>query len=123
MTKVRCLALLAMLAPASPAFAQSADTVLLNGKIITLEATATAEALAIADGKIIAVGTTADIVKLAGPATRRIELAGRTVIPGLIDSHMHAIRAALFYATEVNWIGTHSTAEAMGRIPAKGHAA
>ena len=46
-----------------------------------------------------------EIVRLAGPATRRIDLGGRTVIPGLIDSHMHAIRAALFYATEVNWIG------------------
>src|SRR5215475_4356300 len=103
----------------SAAHAQDADTVLLNGKIITLAASApTAEALAVRDGKIIAVGRSADIRALAGTGTRVIDLAGRTVIPGLIDSHMHAIRAALFYATEVNWIGTTSIPEAMARIKA-----
>jgi predicted amidohydrolase YtcJ len=102
---------------ASPAHAQDADTVLLNGRIITLDAAAPqAEALAVRDGKIIAIGTSAAIRPLAGGGTRVIDLAGRTVIPGLIDSHMHAIRAALFYATEVNWIGTTSIPEAMGRI-------
>ncbi len=104
---------------ASPAFAQGADTVLFNGKVVTLDAAApTAEALAVRDGKIIAVGRSADIRNLAGPGTQVIDLAGRAVIPGLIDSHMHAIRAALFYATEVNWIGTHSIPEAMARIKA-----
>ncbi len=104
---------------ASPAFAQGADTVLFNGKVVTLDAAApTAEALAVRDGKIIAVGRSADIRNLAGPGTQVIDLAGRTVIPGLIDSHMHAIRAALFYATEVNWIGAHSIPEAMARIKA-----
>jgi predicted amidohydrolase YtcJ len=103
----------------SPACAQDVDTVLLNGKIVTLDTAApTAEALAVRDGKIIAVGRSADIRALAGPGTRVIDLAGRTVIPGLIDSHMHAIRAALFYATEVNWIGTTSIPEAMARIRA-----
>jgi predicted amidohydrolase YtcJ len=103
-----------------PAQAQNAaDTVLLNGKIVTLNAAApTAEALAVRDGKIIAVGRSADIRALAGTGTRVIDLAGRTVIPGLIDSHMHAIRAALFYATEVNWIGTTSIPDAMARIKA-----
>src|SRR5579871_1932009 len=104
---------------ASPVAAQSPDTAFVNGKIITLdEASTTAEALAVRDGKIVAAGRSVDIRNLAGPATRVIDLGGRTVIPGLIDSHMHAIRAALFYATEVNWIGTHSIAEAMGRIAA-----
>jgi predicted amidohydrolase YtcJ len=104
----------------SPTQAQNAaDTVLLNGKIVTLNAAApVAEALAVRDGKIIAVGRSADIRALAGAGTRVIDLAGRTVIPGLIDSHMHAIRAALFYATEVNWIGTSSIPEAMARIKA-----
>src|SRR5262249_57806602 len=77
-----------------------------------------AEALAVRDGKVVALGRSADIRNLAGPVTRIIDLGGRTVIPGLIDSHMHAIRAALFYATEVNWIGTHSIPEAMARIAA-----
>ena len=109
----------ALLFAAAPALAQPADTVLLDGKIITLGAAGTAQALAVRDGKIISVGTSADVRKLAGPATRTVDLAGRTVIPGLIDSHMHAIRAALFYATEVNWIGTKTIPEAMERIRAK----
>jgi urease alpha subunit len=108
----------------APAAAQSPDTALVNGKVITLDdGSATAEALAVRDGKIVAVGRSADIRNLAGPATRIVDLGGRTVIPGLIDSHMHAIRAALFYATEVNWIGTRSIPEAMGRIAAAARAA
>jgi len=116
--------LLAVLATlATPASAQSADTILLSGRIVTLEAAGTVEALAITDGKIVATGRNADIERFASPATRRIDLAGRTVIPGLIDSHMHAIRAALFYGTEVNWIGTRSIPEAMERIREKAKSA
>ena len=108
---------LALALLATPVAAQSPDTALVNGKIITLDERSTiADALAVRDGKIVAVGGSADIRNLAGPATRIIDLGGRTVIPGLIDSHMHAIRAALFYATEVNWIGTRSIPEAMERI-------
>jgi predicted amidohydrolase YtcJ len=104
---------------ASPVLAQDADTILLNGKIVTLGgAEPLAEALAVRDGKIIAIGRSNDIRTLAGSGTRVIDLAGRTVIPGLIDSHMHAIRAALFYATEVNWIGATSIPDAMARIKA-----
>jgi predicted amidohydrolase YtcJ len=100
-----------------PARAQSADTVLLNGKIATVDGQfSIREAVAIRDGKVLEVGKTADIRKLAGPKTRVIDLGGRTVIPGLIDSHMHAIRAALSFATEVNWIGAPSLTEALGRI-------
>ena len=88
------------------ALAQTADTVLVDGKILTVDSQfATREALAIRDGKIVASGKTSDMRKLAGPHTRVIDLGGRTVIPGLIDSHMHAIRAALSFSTEVNWIG------------------
>ena len=117
-------ALLAFLPFALPVAAQSPDTALVNGNIITLDEHSTvAEALAVRDGKIVAVGRSVDIRDLAGPATRVIDLGGHTVIPGLIDSHMHAIRAALFYATEVNWIGTHSIAEAMARIAAAARAA
>jgi predicted amidohydrolase YtcJ len=117
-------ATLAFAAYALPVAAQSPDTAFVNGKVITLDERLTiAEALAVRDGKIVAVGRSADIRNLAGPATRIVDLGGRTVIPGLIDSHMHAIRAALFYATEVNWIGTHSIPEAMGRIAAAAGAA
>jgi predicted amidohydrolase YtcJ len=117
---VACLHLAAALAVAAfalPVAAQSLDIALVNGKIVTLDERSTiAEALAVRDGKIAAVGRSADIRDLAGPATPIIDLGGRTVIPGLIDSHMHAIRAAMFYATEVNWIGARSIPEAMARI-------
>ena len=108
---------------AGPASAQQADTVLLNGKILTVDRTSsTREALAIRGGRIVAVGTTADVRRLAGSATRVIDLQGRTVIPGLIDSHMHAIRAAQFFATEVNWTGAPTLAEALARTRAAAQA-
>jgi predicted amidohydrolase YtcJ len=107
----------AAVAMATPGWAQTADTVLLNGKILTVdEQFSTRQALAIRDGKIAAVGTTAEIKKLAGPKTRVVDLEGRTVIPGLIDDHMHAIRAALSFSTEVNWIGAKSLTEGLGRV-------
>ena len=110
------IALFALLV-APPAWAQRADTVMVNGKILTVDGRfSTREAIAIRDGKIAALGSTADLRKLAGPDTRVIDLQGRTVIPGLIDSHLHAIRAALSFSTEVNWIGASSLTEAIGRI-------
>jgi predicted amidohydrolase YtcJ len=80
------------------------DMILTDGKIVTVDARDTiAQALAIDHGRISAVGSTAQIRALAGPATAVIDLAGRTVIPGLIDSHIHAIRDALYYTTLVDW--------------------
>ena len=113
-----CFAIIALfLAGLISAHAQPADTVLLNGKIVQYGA-APAEALAVRDGKIMAVGTTADIRALAGSNTRAIDLDGSTVIAGLIDSHIHAIRAGLTFTTEVHWIGARSLADALGRIRA-----
>jgi predicted amidohydrolase YtcJ len=97
--------------------AQSPDTILLNGKILTVDRQfSTREALAIRDGRIAALGSSAEMKKLAGAKSRVIDLQGRTVIPGLIDNHMHAIRAAQTFSTEVNWIGATSLAEALGGI-------
>jgi predicted amidohydrolase YtcJ len=107
--------LLAMFAGAAQA--QPADTILVDGKIVVFDA-APAEALAVRDGRIAAVGRSAEIRALAGPATQVIDLAGRTVIPGLIDSHIHAIRAGLTYVSEVHWIGARSIAEALDRLRA-----
>ena len=102
---------------AAAAGAQPPDLVLLDGKIVTVDAESSLrEALAIRDGKILRVGSTAEIRRLAGPETRVVELGGRTVIPGLIDSHLHAVRAALSFSTEVNWIGARSLREALQRI-------
>ena len=102
---------------ATPALAQSPDIVLVNGKIVTVDAQSSVrEALAIRDGRVVALGGSAEMRALAGPRSRVIDLQGRTVIPGLIDSHLHAIRAALSFSTEVNWIGVRSLEEALGRI-------
>jgi predicted amidohydrolase YtcJ len=90
---------------------------MLNGKILTGDSrSSTYEALIVRDGRIVATGKSADLRQLAGRRARVIDLEGRTVIPGLIDSHMHAIRAALSFSTEVNWIGTRSLGEALDRI-------
>ena len=110
-------ALLAITLFAAAASAQPDDTLLVNGKILTVDrAFSTREALAIRDGRIVALGGNPEIRRLAGPQTRVIDLEGRTVIPGLIDSHLHAIRAALSFSTEVNWIGATTLTEAVARI-------
>jgi len=97
--------------------AQPADTLLVNGKVLVGNgASSVRQALAIRGDRILAVGSSSEIRKYSGKATRVIDLQGRTVIPGLVDSHMHAIRAALSFATEVNWIGAQSLEEALGRI-------
>ena len=83
----------------------------------------TRSALAVRDGKVLALGTDEEIRKLAGRTTRTIDLQGRTVIPGPIDSHMHATRAALSFSTEVNWIGATTLAEALGRLRDAAHRA
>ena len=81
---IRLIAILAAACVAAGAArAQSPDTILLNGKIVTLDSRSTiAQAIAVRDGKISAVGPTGEIRALAGPATRMGDLAGRTVIPG-----------------------------------------
>ena len=97
--------------------AQPAELIVVRARIATLDAASTtASALAVRDGRLIAVGSDAAVQATAGPATRRVDAGGRTLIPGLIDSHMHAIRAALSYATEVNWIDAPSIDEAMRRL-------
>jgi predicted amidohydrolase YtcJ len=68
-----------------------------TGKIVTVDAQfRTVEAMAIRDGRIVAVGTNADIVKLAGPGTVQVNLGGKMVLPGLIDSHVHAPAASMY---------------------------
>src|SRR5262245_24345708 len=86
---------LAVVAAPAAARAQAADPVLVNGKIVNVDDRFTiAQALAIRGARVVKVGATSDIEALRGPQTRVIDLAGRTVIPGLIDNHAHWIRAA-----------------------------
>ncbi|KRR16500.1 amidohydrolase [Bradyrhizobium lablabi] len=104
---------------ATVASAQTADTILFNGKILTVDKDfSQQEALAIGDGKILATGTSAAMKKLAGDKARLVDLGGRTVIPGLTDGHIHGIRAALTFGTEVNWIGVPTLKDALEKIRA-----
>ena len=105
------------LAGAQTCRAQSVDTILVEGKIMTLDArSSVAQALALRHDRVVAAGSTADVLKLAGTGTRVIKLGGRTVVPGLTDSHIHAIRAGLRFRAEVSWIGAASIGEAMDRL-------
>jgi predicted amidohydrolase YtcJ len=70
--------------------APAPDVAYVNGTVITMDgATSTAEAVAVNDGRITAVGSTADIRKLASAATRVVDLQGQTMLPGFIDAHSH----------------------------------
>jgi predicted amidohydrolase YtcJ len=70
--------------------AQTPDLILINGKILTVDAKdSVAEAVAIANGKILSVGSTEEIRKRAGSSTRILDLHGLTATPGLIDAHGH----------------------------------
>jgi predicted amidohydrolase YtcJ len=112
------------LAFSAGAWAQPADLIVTNAKVVTLDAkSTTAQALAVRDGRLLAVGDAASVARHAGPGTRTVDAGGRTLIPGLIDSHLHGIRAALSYATEVNWINTYTIGEAMDRLKVKAAAA
>jgi predicted amidohydrolase YtcJ len=97
----------------------SPDILLVNGRIFTSGGTSSmAQALAIDGGRIAATGSDEEMRKFAGAATRTIDLGGRTVIPGLIDSHIHAIRAGFRYASEVHWDAATSLSEALERLKA-----
>jgi len=85
----------------SPTHAQQAelsspDLVLINGKVLTMDdRSSVVEALAVLDGKILAAGSNASIKSIAGTRTRVLDLAGKTVVPGLIDTHAHFKAAGL----------------------------
>src|SRR3977135_2467861 len=99
---------------------ETADLVLVNGKITTLDrANPQARAVAIRDGRFQSVGEEREIIALAGPETKIIDLNGRRVIPGLIDSHMHVIRGGLNYKLELRWDGVRSLGEAMAMLKAQ----
>ena len=88
--------------------------ILVNGRFHTVDpAHPVADAVAIEDGKFVAVGRVEDVMRHATPTTRVIDLNGRTVIPGLNDSHLHLIRGGLNYNLELRWEGVPSLADAL----------
>jgi predicted amidohydrolase YtcJ len=93
-----------------------ADTIVVNGKVITADAAfSIAEAVAIRDGKFLAVGSNAEVKSFAGSHTQVIDAGGRTVVPGLIDTHAHVEAAGLFKYT-VLFDGASTVAEALARV-------
>jgi predicted amidohydrolase YtcJ len=96
------------------------DLVLSNGKIITVdERFSIAQAVAIKGDRIVAVGSNQDITRLAGPGTRRIDLRGRAVTPGLIDNHMHLLRAGTTWQYEVRLDGVETRKHALDLLRAR----
>src|SRR5688572_4221033 len=84
-----------------------ADLVLRGGKIVTVDKEfSIREAVAIKDGRFLAVGTERDVRPLIGPRTMVIDLAGRTVIPGLVDARIHATAACVNWNSELHWQST-----------------
>ena len=75
-----------------------------------------AAAFAVRDGKFVVVGDEADVQGLRGASTRCIDARGRTIIPGLNDSHAHAVRGGRFYNLELRWDGVDSLERALGMI-------
>jgi predicted amidohydrolase YtcJ len=94
--------------------AEPPTRVLLNGVVLTMNKSAgLAQAIAIDGERIIAVGSNAEIEKLSGPRTEVVDLGGRTVIPGLVDTHLHAIRGGQTFKFETYWYDVTSLAAAL----------
>lgn len=98
----------------------AADTVFINGKILTVDNDfSVVEALAITGTRIVAVGDSESVGALVGDATRVVDLQGKTVIPGLIENHMHFIRAAQRWNLQARIDGVNSRPKALEIIAAK----
>jgi predicted amidohydrolase YtcJ len=95
--------------------AEQAEMVLRGGKVFTHNQ-GFVDSFAVKDGKFVAVGFAAQVQRWIGPTTRVVDAGGRTVIPGLIDTHAHPIREGLNYALELRWDGVRSLATALDML-------
>jgi predicted amidohydrolase YtcJ len=97
-----------------------ADMVLINGAVLTVDRSdSVAQAVAITGGKIAAVGTTAQIKAMAGPKTDVIDLRGRAITPGLIDTHVHFSAAASLFTVDLGDADVKSIEEVKKRVAAQ----
>src|SRR5882757_9683748 len=98
--------------------ATSADLILRNANVITVDdARPRAEALAIRAGRLVAVGSDSDTSGFAGPQTKVVDMQGKTIIPGLIDNHTHALIAGAFLTgIGVQLAGATSVEEIVTRV-------
>ena len=97
----------------------AADMVLLNGNVITVDANdRIAEAVAIRDGKVVAVGSSREVERLIGPETQQVDLGGRTVTPGLMDSHAHfaGSGADRLYVVDLSYPNVHSVHDVVTKV-------
>jgi len=112
--------LVAALVSAAVLAQQNVDTVVTNGKILTVDANfGIVAALAIDAGRIVARGTSAEMARFAGADTEVIDVAGATVIPGLIDNHFHLTRAVERWHMQTRFEGVDSRREALEILAAK----
>ena len=118
-------ALVAMMGASIVLGAQQAtpDLILSNGKIITVDDRfSIAQAVAVRGDRIVAVGTDQEITQLAGPNTRRLDLQGRAVVPGLIDNHAHYQGEGAYWQLELRLDGVESRQDALEMIRARASA-
>ncbi|MGX1487951.1 putative amidohydrolase YtcJ [Streptomyces tendae] len=95
----------------------AADLIVRNAKIHTGDPRLPqAEAIAIRDGVITAVGGDKDVADKVGPATRVVDALGRRMVPGLNDAHLHVIRGGLNYVLELRWDGVRSLREGLAML-------
>jgi hypothetical protein len=121
--RYRFLAPLLLLAPALAAQQAPADFIVVNARIYTADLTRpTAQALGVRDGRIVFVGSVRGAEALAGPRTERWDLGGKTVIPGMVDAHVHLVGLGQALRI-VDLTGTRSYDEIVARVAARARTA
>ena len=119
-TTIACLTALLALTGSVIGAARAAEPperILLNGVVLTMDkADRTAQAIAVEGNRIVAVGSNADVRRTAGPRTKIVDVGGRTIIPGLNDTHIHAIRGGQTFTFETYWYDAATLPAALDQL-------